>query len=258
MKYKRLLVFVTSMIFVSALIICFFAMFKTAEIIVNVKTVNGSNEQVTEKVEESLSDAYGKNLLFISTEDIKNQVNSLSSYAKVIEVVKHYPNKLEIVVEERLEKFSVEYNGEYYAIDGELHVLSKKNVNENNVDNNPNVLLKFDVADIDANTLQIGSTLKIYDEKTLNYLLTNADKLYLNRGDISSIEITVKKEKVYFRRLTLKMREAIVINIDKADIKTTEKIEKALEFYSLSPNKGEALEYFVNILAETGEIVVTL
>ena len=56
MKYKKLLVFVTSMIFISALIICFFAMFKTAEIIVNVKTVNGSNEQVTEESDSFLKE----------------------------------------------------------------------------------------------------------------------------------------------------------------------------------------------------------
>ena len=77
MKYKRLLVFVTSMIFFTAFVICFFAIFKTAEIYIDVNSVAGSNEQVADKVQALLQDKEGKNLLFISTEDVEREVNGI-------------------------------------------------------------------------------------------------------------------------------------------------------------------------------------
>ena len=52
------------------------------------------------------------------------------------------------------------------------------------------------------------------------------------------------------------MREGLVKNIDKADIRTQEKILKAYEFYMASANKGDTTEYFVNVLESTGEIIV--
>lgn len=256
MKYKRLLVFVTSMIFITAFVICFFAIFKTAEIHVDVNAVSGSQEQVADKVQALLKDKEGKNLLFISTDQIKEEINAVSSYAKVTKVVKKYPNKLEVFVEERVEKFAIFYENKYYALDGELHLLNEKTENVNNVDGKPNLLLNFDVADIDVNSVKVGKNLAIHDEKTTAYLKENVSTLFEKRGDIAAVTITVKREKFYFRRLTLKMREGMVINIDKADIRTQEKISKALEFYYNSANKGDTTEYFVNVLESSNEIIV--
>lgn len=256
MKYKRLLVFVTSMIFITAFIICFFAVFKTAEIYVDVNAVSGSNEQVADKVQALLKNKEGKNLLFLSTEEVESEVNGASSYAKVTKVTKKYPNKLEVVVEERVEKFAIFYENNYYAVDEELHILNKSEQNINNIDGKPNLVLNFDIADIDTNSIKVGETLKIYDQKTTDYLIENVSSLYEKRGDISAVTITVKKEKFYFRRLTLTMREGLVLNIDKADIRTQEKIAKALEFYYNLANKGDTTEYFVNILESSGEIIV--
>ena len=153
MKYKRLLVFVTSMIFFTALVICFFAMFKTAEIYVDVNAVSGSNEQVADKVQALLEDKEGKNLLFISTEEIEREINGASSYAKVSKIVKKYPNKLEVYVEERVEKFAIYYGDKYYALDNEFHVLSESDKNANNIDEKPNLLINFDIADVDKTVL---------------------------------------------------------------------------------------------------------
>ncbi len=256
MKYKRLLVFVTSMIFITAFIICFFAIFKTAEIYVDVNSITGSNEQVADKVQALLKEKEGENLLFISTEDVERELNGVSSYAKVTKVVKKYPNRLEVYVDERVEKFAILYQDKYYSLDEELHVLSEKDENVNNVDGYPNLLINFDIADVDTGTIKVGNNLTIYDKATDTYLKQSINAFNENRGDISSITITVKKEKFYFRRITLKMREGMVINIDKADVKTQEKIAKALEFYKLSANKGDATEYFVNVLESSGEIIV--
>ena len=257
MKYKRLLVFVTSMIFFTALIICFFAMFKTAEISIDVNSVAGSNEQVAEKVQALLQDKEGKNLLFISTEELEREVNGVSSYAKVTKIEKKYPNKLEVYVEERVEKFAVCYQNKYYVVDEEMHVLKEKQENVNNVTGKPNLLINFDIADIDTETLKVGKNLSIYDAKTSAYLKENINSLFEKMGDISTVSITVKKEKFYFRRITLTMREGMVINIDKADIRTSEKIKKAYEFYLAASNKGDKTEYFVNVLEATGDIIVS-
>lgn len=256
MKYKRLLVFVTSMIFFTAFVICFFAIFQTAEISVDVKSVQGSNERVADKVESLLNEYEGKNLLTISTEKIESQVNAISSYAKVVKINKKYPNKLEVFIEERVEKFAIKYNDSYYVLDEELHVLAKKTENVNNVNGGRNLLFNFNIADIDTNTLKVGEKLLIHDEKTTSYLLNNVQALFEKSGDIGSISVTVKKEKFYFRRLTLTMREGMVINIDKADVRTDEKLSKAFEFYNNSTNKGDTTEYFVNVLESSNEIII--
>ncbi len=258
MKYKRLLLFVTSMIFITAFVICFFAVFKTAEIYVDVTAVTNSKENITKKALTVCEAKQGDNLLFLNTDKLAEELNLQSGYLKVVKIEKKYPNKLYVTIEERVEKFAVLYENNYYMLDDEMHVLAKKDANTNNTDGNKNVLLNFSIADIDESSIAIGSNLKVYDKATSLYLKENLDKLYLRRGDIYSIDVTVKKDKVYFRRLTLTMREGMVINIDKPNERMGEKIDKALEFYDNSPNKGDMNEYFVNILSDTGEIIVGL
>ncbi len=258
MKYKRLLLFVTSMIFISAFIICLFALFKTAEIYIDVTSVANSNENIEEKVKSVCDKKQGENLLFLSIEDLESQLNSQSGYLKVVKIEKEFPNKLHVKVEERVEKFAFYYGDSYYMLDEEMHILAKKATNENNIDKNKNILLNFSIADIDETSISVGKNLNIYDKTTLTYVNETFNKLFLRRGDISSVSVTVKMDKHFFRRLTLTMREGMVINIDKANERTSEKIDKALEFYDNSSNKGDTLEYYVNVLIGTGEINVGL
>ena len=90
MKHKKLLIAVTCLFFVVVSIICFTALYRVADVIVTAETVVNSNEGVSNLAESYLSEFKGKNLVFTSTNDIKNDLENKSPYLKVEKVNKNY------------------------------------------------------------------------------------------------------------------------------------------------------------------------
>ena len=66
--------------------------------------------------------------------------------------------------------------------------------------------------------------------------------------------LTVKKDGVYSRTLTLKMKEGVTFNVLKADEQILEKLKATYEFYSALDNKGYG-EY-ITVLEVGGNITV--
>ena len=80
MKYKKLLLFVTVLFFITVSTICFSALFKVVDVSVDATVVSNSNEQILEKTELVLNEYNGKNLVFcIIINDMK-----LSEHVKKI------------------------------------------------------------------------------------------------------------------------------------------------------------------------------
>ncbi len=260
MKYKRLLILVTCLFFVTVLIFSTAMLFSVREISVNSTLLNGSNEGVDVKTNEVLKDYEGKNLLFISEKEIKNNLLKTSGYIEVVSIKKNFPNKLEVVVKEKKESFALFYNDKYYVLDSSLTVLKECSENKNNVDEQPNVLLELNVADFGQASLKVGSTLDIYDLATKNYLTNCAQKLVLNRQNLNKVSISVYKDGYNYKTMTLKMREGVVFNVLKANVQTELKLDKTYEFYNdltlPQGNKSEGV-YFVSILEATGEVVIS-
>ncbi len=259
MKYKRLLILVTCLFFVTVLVFTTAMLFSVREISITANCIENSSQQIDVKANEVLKKYEGKNLLFISETEIKNSLNEVSGYAEVVSVKKNYPNKLEVVVKEKKECFAIFYNQKYYVLDSSLTVLNECSENKNNVDLKPNILLDFNLADYDQQTLKVGSCLNVYDLATKNYLTSCADNLFLNRQNVSKVSITVYKDGYNYKTMSLQMREGVVFNILKANIETQAKLNKTYEFYDglILPqgNKNEG-EYFVSILEATGEVVI--
>ena len=258
MKYKKILVFVTSMIFITAFIFCSFLATNIAEIKVDAETLVNSNEQVLEKAQSVLDEYQNKNLIFLNANKVKTQLEEKSSYLEVVEIKKIFPNELSVKVSERSEVFSYFYNEEFYVLDENLKVLSKKQTNVNNIDGVKNLSVNFNIADFDENSLKVNSTLTFYDGGIKLILSTLASKLISRRLDVSCIEVISTLSNTSYKRLVFKMREGVQITITDYDERLEDKITCLLDFYDELENKGdEKTEYFVIVDSQTSNIVVS-
>lgn len=257
MRYKRLLVFFTCSIFITALIVCFFSVFKVAKISISTTSITNSSENVKEIAYDTAKKHYGGNLFFISDSELKKELSKASPYINVKSVKKSYPNQLEISIIERKEVFCFVYQDKYYALDENLHIVSLKQRNQNNIDGLDNILLNLNVADFDGQTLKVGSNLKIHDNLSSSCLKELSNLIFENRKNLKSVELTVKKDGYFMRELTLTFKEGLVIVLQSLQEKTTDKFNKAVEYYLACENKGDTNKLFVNIHSTSGEIIIT-
>lgn len=253
MKYKKLLILITCLLFITVAVFCFVSAFRVTDVELYAQTVDNSNENVMSKCEGKLKKYEGKNLIFISTDEIESELINLSGYIDVLSVEKNFPNKLTVKIKEKSEAFTIKNGNEYYSLDKDFCVLSKKTDVKNNVDGKSNVILDISVADYNT-ALKVGEKIKLYDSETENYLSLASSLICANRKDISKVLVTVKKDGVEYKTLTLTMKEGVSFKILKANEETILKINKTLEFYSTLSNKGYG-EY-VAVLENSGNVTV--
>ena len=253
MKYKKLLVLITCLLFVTVAVFCFTSAFKITNLEIKVTSIENSVEGVSAKCEEIVKKYEGANLVFVNTDDIKKELSNVSGYVNVVSVEKQFPSKLIVVIKEREEVFAIASGNSYYALDADLRVLAKKESIKNNIDGKDNLILNISEADFNKNVV-VGEILSIHDKSTLNYLSTISGLLYEYKNDISSVGVTVKKDGVDYKTVTLIMKEGVMFTISKADVESYNKIKGTYEFYLELENKG-AGEY-ITVLEDNGKITV--
>ncbi|MBR5438923.1 MAG: FtsQ-type POTRA domain-containing protein [Clostridia bacterium] len=260
MKYKRVLILVTILFFVTVSIFASAMLFTVNEIEIKADVIASSGEGVQSKAETVLSSYKGKNYIFTDTNKIANEVQKSSPYVKVVSVNKVFPNKIVVEIKERKEALCLVYDSKYYVLDEELVILKISNSNENNVDGLKNVELNLNVADYGQAELAVGAKLNVYDQTAFSYLKNSVTKFVENRQNLESVTLEVKRDGNVYNRLTLAMREGVKFRIQKANEETLEKLDKAFEFYSNltmpNGNKGEG-DYFVFKLESSGDVVVS-
>ena len=218
-----------------------------------VENVENSPENVSQVVSDELLKYKDENLLFLDVMEVKEKLSKLSGYVNVVEVKKEFPNKIVVTVKERVEAYSILVDGKYYALDINFNVLSEKTSVKNNVTGSDNVLLELSLSDFDKN-LKVGENLKIYDGATANYLTSSSSFLYSIKNSLQKVTVSVKKDGIFYKTLTLKMKEGVTFNLLKADEMTLEKLNATYEFYTLLENKGYG-EY-ITVLEDGGKITI--
>jgi hypothetical protein len=254
MKYKKLLVLITCLLFITVAVFCFASAFKVKEIELNATTISGSSENIEERVGDYLKRYSNKNLLFIDEEEIKKGITSISGYIEIISVEKKIPNKIAVEINEKLEYFAFNCGSDYYALDSSLNVLAKKQDILNNVDKSSNILLTLSLADYNTN-LEVSKQVGIYDSNTLNAILKSSSLLYENRDNLSEVVVTTKRDGFSYRTFTLKMKEGVEFIIYNVIDETLLKLEKTFEYYENLSNKGSGT-YNV-VLSDSGEILIS-
>ncbi len=255
MKYKKLLIFITSLIFVTALIFSSVFLFRIAEINLTVNSLRGSNENVNGVVSTYMKSYEGKSIVLSSKKKIKLELEGLSKYVKVISVEKVFPNKLNVEVEERLETYALEYQNAYYIFDEDLKLLDKKQENLNNINYMPNIELILNLSDYNEKSFLNEKSLNFYDSETQNCFEIIKQKVLDRRENIKSITVNVRTDGKINKYLVLTMTEGLEIQIDKSNERLEDKLNKLFEYYDQSENKGDTVKRYVT-LKDNGEIVV--
>lgn len=253
MKYKKLLLLMTSLLFITVAVFCFASAFKITDIELKVTDINGSSENVKSLCETELLKYKDENLVFVNVDKLKKDLTALSGYVKVCNIEKQFPNKLLVEVEEIYEAFVINNGVNYYALDIDFNVINVKNSIKNNVDGNDNLLLDIPLSDFNT-TLLVGQKLNVFDGETFDYLKLCAQKIYSLREYISSVKTTVRKDGYDYKTLTLNMREGVSFTILKSNLLTLEKIDALINYYNTVENKGVGV-YSV-VANDQGEISV--
>ncbi|MBQ3235717.1 MAG: FtsQ-type POTRA domain-containing protein [Clostridia bacterium] len=253
MKYKKLLVLITCLLFVTVAVFCFASAFKVTDIELNVSTVSGSSENIDGLSENYLKNYKGKNLIFVNKKTIESDLTKLSGYLSVVSIDKAFPNKISVTVKEKSEQFAIKSGNDYYVLDGEFCVLNKKQTQNNNVTGGSNLLVNLSTSDYSSD-IKIGEKLKFYDGELEAMISSSLAVLNEYKNDLSSVDFTVRKDGLSYKSITLNMKEGVTFTILKADDKTVDKLNATYTFYLALENKGEGS--YITVLGDDGNISI--
>lgn len=254
MKYKKLLVLITCLLFITVAVFCFASAFKVTDVELKVTSINGSNENIEGLVKDYLEEYEGKNLTFVKKDKIKSDISSLSGYIEVVSVEKNFPNKIAVEVKEKREVFAINLGSDYYALDKSFCVLAKKNDLKNNVTSENNLLIKLSLSDYDS-SLVVGNVLSTYDNSLLTMLKSASSLLETYKNSLEYVEFTLKKEGLEYKTIVLKMKEGVSFTLLKADEQTVLKLTATHDFYVALENKG--VGEYITVLKADGNISIT-
>ena len=220
MKHKRLLIILSVVVALAFCVLIFVALFSVKDVTVNY-SVYGAR---VDGVEDVLSAYKGKNLLFVSENDIEKTIKD--NYALKVDFVKKvYPSTIVVGVSSRQERFAVETGeGDYFVVDEEYAVVARRADCSNFADSLNNVVVTFDVSE----KPQVG--LNKYLDTTDAYVKAFfgvIEQFDSPRDEIESVSVVETAEKGNVR-ITLKTRVGLSIVIFKALEKTEEKAEAAV------------------------------
>ena len=182
-------------------------------------TVTENCTDQTDMIEEKLNDYKGQNLLFLDVDQVKNQL-SINPYLEIISVEKSYPNSLNVVVKERIERYVVNYEGDSYAIDGNGYVLAKNTFFTQNL---PVLVVTLESKPIISKPLTV-----IEGEKSLFAvaLTTVYNDNYTN--NVNKIKIVKELEK---SDLILSTSTGVTIEVWDAQVRSNEKLTLGFTTY---------------------------
>lgn len=188
----------------------------------NVKIVSDDNEVALKNdIENKLQGIKGRNIFYVKRSYIESILKD-DPYIKDVKVTKALPNNLTVEVKENKKIFTVEQNGNYYALDESGKVLDKK-LGEN------------DLVKLEGITIQdkeIGEKIT-EDEKILEVIKdfgalinSNTSSIKFNKLDISNLSnISLYSNEVLIKiggnfDLSRKLNYAVnILKSDKVDIK---------------------------------------
>lgn len=250
MKNKVFVIILTCLVFFVVCAIGLKELFSVKDITVEYSVFDRQN---VEDVTEILEKYRGKNLIFLDTKKIEEEI-AADRYLKVTEVKKIYPSELSVSLSERKAAFYYEKKGEnsseFYLFDNEFFVVGK--INEKPA--------------ISSGITGVGFVDKLNDTKPdfelkkqvdfnygFNDMLTECVKAL---GDfdvnISSVNFVGMPEAGNYR-LVLKTIEGVNIEIRNADRDLTAKVQKGINCYE-SLSESERIENVILVYNESAGI----
>ena len=229
-----------SIVVVSIVSICFIFGMVTKLNAVNIefrqRLSSGSRleENIIEKVKADAEFEYNQSLLFLNIDENISKIEKKNPYVKVEQVVRDFPNNMNIYISERTPVFYIEKSGYYFVLDKEFKILDKILIDEEGTDYLKQNFLR--------NVYEINSDLEIEQLNAGDFIEKNENlKLHKNiyLGIVGALESVsnVKSVKISGEDVLITMKQDNLSFDDGVKIKikgTDELIEKtftAIEFF---------------------------
>lgn len=249
MKYKGLISVFISFIFLLVIIFTVFSVFTVKSVNVEFE-VYASGRSTADIIDEKLSKYKGKNLLFLSTDDVLKEFDDYT-YFEVVSAKKDYPNAMSLVVKERLARYLLTTDTGTFVISSDGFVLEKATSTNNQ-------LLKLTVSNKEGNRfafddVKVGEKLSSSDMDALTALYDVIETEQIS-GFVTDVEIFSAFDKSF-----LTMYTATEVTIDVIDYKKdgANKASELAKSYADIDDYLKANSYLkVYTLEETNEIKV--
>lgn len=250
MKYKKLLLISGILTTILYAVLVFVSVTRVYDVVVNYSTYSDDEYSVTEEI---LSEYKGKNLLFLNTDEIAEELTKKTGL-KVRSVTKKYPYTLAVDLFSSEERFAIKSGDVYYVLDLDYVVLKTRENVINPADGLSDVLIIFQTE------LQPEITLKqplVYDNEELFTALKTAIGCFESpRDNLLSVTVIEMPEKGNYR-LELLLRSGVTVRIQKAVDRTYEKVSAGIsKYYELAD--GDLLVGTITCLErDDGQVVAT-
>ena len=204
MKYKRLVLISTVLVFVMMLALAFVWLGRVRFVYVRVDN-NVSDNEIYKKAEDTLTDRFKGKLFFsVSVSDIENELKQYP-YAKVLSVKKSFPDRLDIVLTKRQEAFVFNEGDKYYVMDSEYYLLREAQSDDEIDSTVTRIHLK--AVDLGVDKSEIGSKVDYKVNKLFGYMTTiygnlNDNNINYAANIVKEIVIDGEKEFIYLRTNT--------------------------------------------------------
>lgn len=158
MKYKRLTITFSAVIFAVILFLSACLIFTVRNVTVDYSCTTEKTKQEVIEAKKNLEAFLGKNIFSVNEEDVYASL-STNPYVKVLSVDVKIPARLTVKVEERIEYFCVKNGKDFYNLTKDRYVLCKNSENSARLDGKPHVII-----DGDTDAMQVNSRLESQNE----------------------------------------------------------------------------------------------
>ena len=240
MKHKKIFYILIVSLYVVVLLLSLSFLFSVKEVKRNYSMIAGSQRYT--QVEEKLDSYQNKNLLFINTSKIKNNLEN-DPYIVVKSIKKDYPNVLIVDIEERREMFVIETETEKFILDDKYFVLKKLDKQAET----ENIKLILNYKQFDSTQLFVGEELKAINDE----IIVCVNEMLSIFSDWKNLLKCIEVEQVFGEatnfRVNFHTNQGVVIEVWKA---LDEGVKKAQEAYNrycsltdFEKTKGRLLSY---------------
>ena len=251
MTKKVLTIFLTTLLFLSAITLGCANVFRIDNVAMVATVVSDESKDSVAQLKDELYSFYkNKSIFSAKQKDVKNILEQYP-YFRVVEFEKVYPNEVVVTIEEEAEVYAVEKSeGEYYILGETGAVLEIRSSQKNRLDKADNVLIKG----LTVNG-QKGGVLSGDDcwESIFMFCKTMDETLGGIRSNVQSVEILARTPETFY---LIKIREGVKIYVGNPSTLTVEKAKKAMDKY-MALSDAERITGRLTVRDSEGEVVVS-
>lgn len=208
------------------------------------------SEKDVSEIQKSLDAFNGKNIFFVSENDIRSAVSDYTRF-KVVSVDKSYPNVINVNIEERREVYRFSYEGVVYCMDETGFIIDTATEFSEDRDI---IAIEFD--GIEIISAKLGEVLETSEKGFFLSVLEMAK--YANLTDCIK-SVTFRDDKsVEIKEVVFQTYTGVKIIVDKPDVRGLDKMIKAFDVYdNVTVDYYKTFSQILVIEQATGEITAT-